>query len=135
MRDQIIELFWYSSKDRELFPYIDAYMIALENWLGKNQMNDEQLVRYMLVGIFLHYRAANHVGDDFNTITYGEWNRAIFSKKTIQQFQTINQYLGHPIDTTEEYLQLLQIKDLSKFTRSLFDFVVIGPSLTNLSVE
>jgi hypothetical protein len=135
MRDQIIELFWYSSKDRELFPYIDAYMIALENWLGKNQMNDEQLVRYMLVGIFLHYRAANHVGDDFNTITYGEWNRAIFSKKTIQQFQTINQYLGHPIDTTEEYLQLLQIKDLSKFTRSLFDFVVIGPSLTNQSVE
>ena len=128
MSDMIIKLFWYSSKERELFPYIDAYMTSLEKWLGENQMDDERLVRYMLVGLFLHYRAANHIGDDFKTITYGEWNRAVLGSNTLQKFQTINKYLGHPIETTDEYLQLLQIKDVAKFTESLFDFVVIGSS-------
>jgi hypothetical protein len=46
MNDIIINLFKYSSRERELIPYIDAYMTALENWLGENRMNDEQLVRY-----------------------------------------------------------------------------------------
>jgi len=127
MRDKIIELFWYSSKERELLPYIDAYMTALENWLREHRMNDEQLVRYMLVGLFLHYRAANHVGDDFNTITY-EWSRRTLRPQTLQKFQSINKYLGHSIDTTEEYLQLLGTRDVANFTERLFDFVVMGSS-------
>jgi len=136
MSDKIIELFWYSRKERELFPYIDAYMTSLENWLGENQMDDKQLVRYILVGLFLHYRGANHKGDDFNTNTYGEWSRHILKPKTLQKFQTINKYLGHPIGTTDEYLQLLQIRNLAKFTKNLFKFVVIGSSyLTNQSIE
>ena len=136
MYDMIIELFRYSPKEREVFPYIDAYMTALENWLRENRMNDEQLVRYMLVGLFLHYRAANHMGDDFKTITYGEWNRAILQPKTIQQFKTINKYLDHPIESTEEYLRLLQSKNVVNFTEHLFDFVVMGPShLTNQSID
>jgi hypothetical protein len=136
MNDMIIELFKYSSKERELIPYIDAYMTVLENWLGENRMNDEQLVRYMLVGLFLHYRAANHMGNDFNTNTYGEWSRAILSSKTTQQFKTINKFLRHPIESTDEYLRLLQIKDVVDFTKRLFDFVIMGPShLKNQSIE
>ena len=126
MNNKIIELFSYSSKERELFPYIDAYMTSLESWLGENQMNDQQLVRYMLVGLFLHYRAANHIGDDFNTITYGERSRAVVNSKTLQMFQTINNYLGYSIDTTKEYLQLLQARDIANFIGSMFDFVVYG---------
>ncbi len=135
MGDEIIKLFWYSSQEREVLPYIDAYMAALENWLGENRMTDEQLVRYMLVGLFLHYRAANHVGDDFNTITY-EWSRRTLKPKILQKFQTINKYLGHPIDTTEEYLRLLGTRDVANFTKRLFEFVVMGSSyLTNQSVD
>jgi len=136
MNHIIIELFKYSSKERELFPYIDAYMVALENWFGENQMNDEQLVRYMLVGLFLRYRAANHIGNDFNTITYGEWSRAILSSKTIQQFEIIKKSLGHPIESTDEYLRLIQIEDVVDFTKRLFNFVIMGPShLKNQSIE
>jgi len=68
-------------------------------------MDDKQLVRYMLMGFFLHYRAANHAGDDFDTIAYGEQNPVILSKTTIQKFQTLNKYLDHPIEAPEEYLR------------------------------
>jgi len=90
----------------------------------------------MLVGLFLHYRAANHIGDDFKTITYGEWNRAILQPKTIQQFKTINKHLGHPIESTDEYLRLLHSKDVVDFIGHLFDVVVKGPSqLTDHSID
>jgi hypothetical protein len=128
MSDKDIELFWYSSEERRLFPYIDAYMSALENWLGENRMNDKQLIRYMLAGLFFEYRTANHIGENFNIIT-GEWKTLDWRTKTIQKFQTINQYLGRPIDTTEEYLQQLQIQDTANFAwlpKNLFVFVIYG---------
>ena len=128
VEDKIIELFWYSSEERKLFAYIDTYMSALENWFGENRMNDAQLVRYMLVGLFLEYRAANHRGEDFNTNIY-EWNTLYLKPKTIQKHKTINKYLGHPIDTTDEYLKQLQTKDVSSFTKRLFDFVIYGKYL------
>jgi len=123
----MIKLFSYSVKERQLFAYIDTYMTAMDNWLGENQMNDDQLVRFMLVGLFPHYRAANHTGNEFTTITYGEWNQAILQPKTIQQIKIINKYLGHPIKSVDEYLRLLHIKDVVDFTKHMFEFVVMGP--------
>ena len=93
-------------------------------------MDDEQLTRYMLVGLFLHYRAANHMGNEFTTNTFGEYGQAILPPKTIQQFLTINNQLGHSIDTTDEYLRLLQTQDVASFTQNLFDFVVRGSTKT-----
>jgi hypothetical protein len=128
MSDEILELFWYSSEERELFPYIDDYMIALENWLDENELDDKQLVRYMLAGLFLEYRAANHMDKNFHTIIY-EWTSIYLIPKTRQKFQTINKDLGSPIQTTEEYLQRLQAQnaaDFARLYRRLFDFVVYG---------
>jgi hypothetical protein len=128
MSDEIIKLFRYPPEERALFPYIDAYMAAMENWLDENQMDDKQLVRYMLAGIFLEYRAANHMGNTFHTMI-DTWTNMHLRPKTKQKFQTINKYLGRPIETTEEYLQRLQAQNAADFARlykSLFDFVVYG---------
>ena len=130
MSEKIIELFWYSSKARELFPYINDYMVALGNWLDENEMDDEQLIRYMLAGLFLHYRAANHMGNEFTTNTYGEFGKAVLPSKTLQQFLTINKRLGHSIDTTDEYLRLLLTQDVAQFIEKMFDFVVMGSTYT-----
>jgi hypothetical protein len=128
MSDNVIELFWYSPTERELFSYVDAYMSALENWLEENRMDEKQFVRYMLAGLFLEYRAANHIGNNFDTIT-NTWTNMYLRPKTVQKFQTINKYLGHPIQTTEEYLQQLQVQNTADFDRlykNLFDFVIYG---------
>jgi hypothetical protein len=82
----------------------------------------------MLAGLFLEYRAANHIGDNFQTITE-RWTNIDWRQKTMQKFQTINKYLGRPIQTTEECLQWLQAQNAADFAqlyKSLFDFVVYG---------
>lgn len=53
-----IDLFTYTTGERESFEYIDRYARSIGNCVSRCVSDNEFFVRYMLAGLFLTYRAS-----------------------------------------------------------------------------
>lgn len=51
----IIDVFSYSTNERETFPYIHRYMNLITGRLDELENNKEKLKRFALAGLFLTY--------------------------------------------------------------------------------
>lgn len=126
--ESIVELFSFERKQRNLWEYLDKYSILIEEWLNKNDFNDEQLVRFMLIGLFPLYRASVHGACTFTTDI--EKNIRVnlgirVSEKKL--FEVFNQISEEFIQNSQHYLKLLNLSDLRNVTGdSFFEFVING---------
>ena len=124
--EECVACFRYDNRARSIFPYIDEYANRMDAWLGQNIMDAAQQIRYMLVGMFLHYRASNHHGNSFTT-EFDKWHNLEGRPEARRKLELLNESLGGPITSTQEYLQLIKLDNLAKSTGiGLFNFVVTG---------
>jgi hypothetical protein len=128
MNDTFIDLYRFSEQERTIFPFIGRYINELDSWLSEQQFDDAQLDRFCLVGVYLEYLATNHQGEDFNTVE-DRWYNLEVRPLTRQKLKVLNERLGRPISSTEQYLDLLgvgRIGSSGMLQSHLFDFVVNG---------
>ena len=122
-KNSIIDLFKFSEKEKNIFEYIFDYSAKIEKYLGMNSFDEKQLERYILIGLFLEYRACNHRGESLIT----DVNKKYLSEDKKKQFNTINNLLGKKIETTQEYLRLIKLVDIHNVNgESLYNFVISG---------
>lgn len=122
-QDELLESVSFTEKERSIWKFLGEYESKLFEWAGKHKLDDEQLLRHMLVSLFPYYRAYNHTGEVFNTnIINGKK-----TKKKILRYQIFNQISKKSINSIEDYLQATRISSLSNINEdSLFEFVLNG---------
>jgi hypothetical protein len=126
---EIIEIFSYSSKEQETFPYLRRYMKRISKKLPVIENNPDKLRKFALAELFLTYRAFNHWGRAMST------NLSEISPEGehYERLKAFKDYFGLEIKDTEHYfsmmsfskldllLMMLRISDISK---RLYSFVV-----------
>lgn len=138
----IVELFKIKEEVLKEYELLDKYNCMITEWLTTNELDMNQLIRYMLVGFFFDYRAANHKGESFNTIIKAEESKMerlikkhpdFFKKHNladndfIMKAMIFNRYFGREIKDTEDYLNQLKVKQFNSISGdTLFNFVVNG---------
>lgn len=153
--ENIIEIFSYSSEEQNVFPYINKYMILINSHLNKYKLTEKQLVRFMLIGFFLDYRASCHHGSIFSTISnppkelldqdfvndfntkFGSImttpmtleNANYFSNITTEKCKYYNS-LRKRINNTNEYIKLIGIPLIENIDGlSMYNYVISGPDV------
>lgn len=125
---EIIKQFKYSDKQRDYWTFLGNYSSKLEEWLLNNTFNKEQLLRYMLIGLFLHYRGCVHRSNTLTTDIekYIEKNLGI-RESDKRLFSVYNKIAGRPVKDTQDYISLIKLEELNNINEdSLFDFVING---------
>lgn len=130
--DDIIKYYGYNALDRELDSYIDDYMISINNYLKDNRLDIEQLKRYMLIGLWIDYRAGNHNGSGMSTsIEMIKRNQRMNPKRKeqrIYRFNLFNDLFGEQIESISDYLEKVSPLTIFNITsQAMYDFVVKGP--------
>ena len=129
VHDMVVALFRYADEYQDGFAYLRDYDTHMQDWLEHQRLDAEQLKRYMLAGLFYYYRALNHLGENLRTTQVGWFDLQNPNTTKYLQFQTFNLVFGRPINTTKEYLALLQagsIEQLGWIYNNLFAFVIEG---------
>ena len=122
--NEIINIFSFNNEIRKRYSKLNDYMLLISNWLKKNKLNTEQIIRYMLMGFYLSYRASVHMSTTFTTKKEDYKNDEIRLK--CKFFNKIN---TKPLVSTKEYIDLLNIKDILYFRGlNMFKFVIDGKS-------
>ena len=122
---KIIKIFSFNKKEKEIFDFLNEYENKIKDWLKENNFNKEQLLRFMIVGLYPYYRAYNHRGEDFTTIIE---NRN--TSNNIEVFVIFNSYYNNQIKDTEEYLNLLTLDEKLEISpEDFFNFVVYNKKI------
>ncbi len=103
--EQVKQVFSYQQDEQDVFPYIREYMACVGNHIQEILEDDEKRLRFMLAGLFLTYRAYNHSGMGFQT------HKGALPMDDIHttRIRTYEEAGGHPIASTEEYLNVLRL--------------------------
>ena len=107
----IIEIFSYTQEEQETFEYIRRYMKRISPVFELIEKDEVKLKRFALIGLFLGYRACNHVGETFSTEIETDDSDNLYAKRLI----AIKQYFGVSINDSEDYLSLINISFISFF--------------------
>lgn len=128
-REKIIKIFSYSEKERETFPFLEAYMSRIQDKLPMILENPRQCERFILAGLFLTYRASNHTGIKMTT----EISDADLDMDDIHTVRlvTFKEITGKSIDGIGDYLKMIgQYKlflwMLMRSRNPLYGFVMRG---------
>ena len=121
----IIDVFSYSDKEQEVFPYIRKYMRKIAPVRDEILATAAGRERYMLAGLFLTYRACNHQGLSMTTVDVDKTR----NQHTLRLW-TYQHLSGKQILSTDDYLSLIGYS-IMKITiwgphNFLFKFVVDG---------
>lgn len=125
---EAIELFKYSDKQKNYWTFLGNYSNKIEEWLSSNTFNKTQLIRYMLIGLFLHYRGCVHRSNTLTTDIekYVEKNLGI-KESDKRLFTKYNKIAGKPVNDTQDYIKLIKLQELTDINEdSLFEFVING---------
>lgn len=118
--DPVAELFSYTEKEQETFPYLRGYMRRIEPHLATVLSDPAKRERFMLAGLFLTYRAANHLG--VNMTTDGD--------SVDRRLSEYHRLTGHRIIDTRSYLKMIRFSLLKYLLmgpgRFLYNFVIRG---------
>lgn len=117
----LIEMFSFTEKEKKIWKPLSDYSEKIDNWMKQNSMTEDQLIRFVLIGFFVEYRASNHRGDSFNTDIQ---NRELTQLK-ITKYNIVNSLLGRAITSTQDYLTLIKLVDMKNLSgEALYHFVI-----------
>jgi hypothetical protein len=127
--DNLVSLFGYSEADWNVFPFAKEYMSLILPQIEIVFSDSEKLKRFLLVGLLVQFFATNHHGDEFDTVVEN-WSGA--QSATIQKLDVFNELYGHPIQSSEEYLDLLfEGPSMNPKGSDLLNFVLDGTKIRN----
>ena len=129
-------IFRYTANAMKAFPYINEYQHFIDHWTSEHTFNLHQFQRFIIVSIFLDYRAARHQGKVFTTIPW-KWHELEKRPITKMKLRIINYFRKEPIKNDDEYLLIFSIGDIldkKQFKRierlyngkCLYNFVING---------
>jgi hypothetical protein len=124
--DEVILLFGYDERDQKVFPFFHEYMDTIRKWLAVNHLDPHQLLRYMIVGLYLDFLATLHQSEEFNT-KVNEWYGLDKRPLTRRKLERFNREYGKQILDTSQYLSLLGLDQTRKIQgEELANFVLTG---------
>lgn len=104
MKSRVLEIYSYSSEERETFRYLDDYMGVVTDCLRDKNVAD---LGFALAGLFLTYRACNHTGIHMTTV-----HEDIQFETDSLHFQRLSEFTaltGRNFVSRQEYFQLAGI--------------------------
>ncbi|HYF65744.1 MAG TPA: ATPase, T2SS/T4P/T4SS family [Herpetosiphonaceae bacterium] len=128
--DRIIELFRPEDLWR-CYGLIDRFLNEIDEWLPIHTLNRDQLIRYMLVGFFPLWRAANHLGSDMQTIPESWHLDRTPHMPEQERAATFNRLYGRPIRDSLDYLDIITgntHNEFDWFADGMFTYVIHGPT-------
>ena len=121
--DPVVEIFSYTEQEQETFPYLRWYMRRIEPRMATVLSDPAKRERFMLAGLFLSYRAANHLG--VNMTTDGDGSDTV--NRRLSEYHRLT---GHRIVDTRSYLKMIRFSPLKCLLmgpgRFLYNFVIYG---------
>ncbi len=124
MEKKIINLFLFTNGQRQMFKGAGEYSELMEAWLHKNEIDDSQFYRMMLISFYLEYELCCEQGVEFET-TIEDRDYPSTTSKLWKQFQIFNSINRKSITSTEEYEELVNNKSLGDFSgRAFFEYVI-----------
>ncbi len=102
----VLATFSYSEDEQEAFPYLKRYMTKVIPLLGESLREISTRNNFMLAGLFLTYRACNHLGCNIST-DMGEISLLDIHMKRLELFRRVS---GVHIESTRHYLELIDFK-------------------------
>jgi hypothetical protein len=101
----IIQLYSYTEDEQESFEYLHRYMNLITPKLPEIENDKEKLKRFALIGLFLAYRAGNHMGNDLTTEIELEDKESRHSKRII----AIKVFFDLKILNSLQYLEMINL--------------------------
>lgn len=112
---EIIKIFSYDEEEKDAFSYLRRYMKLVEKRIDEIEKDEEKLKRFALAGLFLTYRAYNHIGISMETANFSEIDFIIHSLR----LRAFRDYFKDEIKDTSNYLEML---NFSVFHYLMFTF-------------
>lgn len=110
MMTDVIKLFSYTEDEQQTFPYLRAYTRKINPMLPVVIANTDMTERFMLAGLFLTYRAFNHMGISMTTDTDSlNWEYDTIHTERLQTYKLIT---GKEIQTSRAYLDMLKLNPI-----------------------
>ena len=129
----VIKLFSYTEDEQQTFPYLGTYNRKIIPMLPNVIANVDMTERFMLAGLFLTYRAFNHVGLSITT-TIDSLDLEHLTIHT-ERLQVYKSTTGKEIQNTRAYLNLLHLNPIKVIMMisfqtglMLYQFVIHGQS-------
>ena len=125
--EEIRTLFSYSDEEQASFSYLGDYMRMISKRFADVSSDTARIRRFMLAGLFLTYRAYNHVGD--SVTTKGATPTGSEGSKQLYYYEL---WSGETIENTTDYLSHLHFPLLLTqgmifgWGRALYWFVLRG---------
>lgn len=121
-KSKIVKLFEFTQEIKNIYDFLDKYTTKINNYLNKKDFTDEQLTRYMLIGLLPEYRGCVHRGENFSTKIISKIN----TNKT-EKFLVFNKYFGKEIENTREYINNIYLNEIHEINENiLYKFVITG---------
>ena len=129
-----ISLFSYTEEERDTFPYLRHYMQMIEPQLPRIKCNTDHVELFMLSGLFLTYRAFNHMGIELSTRNGAEVIDSIHSQRLLKY----KEVTGKDIDGAIHYLELINFSLPNMLwhlgpAKMLYHFVMHGHCLAAIA--
>jgi len=99
---KIQELYSFTSEEQELFDYAREYMRKVRKRLPFLLETQNGRERFVLAGLFLTYRACNHIGTTMSTDNEGG-----LTGLHKERLSLVTSITGKKIRSTEEFLKLI----------------------------
>jgi len=117
--DQSLQLFAYTREERDVFPYIDQYMLYAETCWPLDNESQQRKQAFMLAGLFLTYRACNHSGLGMST------EEPAFPDETIH-CRRLRSFASHGgrISSTQDYLRQIGYGPLTRLWMAPGSFLI-----------
>ena len=131
MMQDVIKLFSYTEDEQKTFPYLRAYSQKITPMLPVVLANTDMTERFMLAGLFLTYRAFNHMGISMTTdIDSLELEHGTIHTERLQTYKLIT---GKEFQNSRAYLDMLKLNPIKIFMLisfqwglMLYRFVIYG---------
>lgn len=126
MNEATVELFKISAEDQDTWLYLKVYSDLIKEYLLTSNLDDGQLVRYMLIGLFPLYRTKVHGSEDFTTNIDKLVHQGTY-KRGLDLAARFNLVAGFEVESSVHYYQLIGKKPGRKISADyLFEFVLTG---------
>ena len=131
MIPEVIKLFSYTEDEQQTFPYLRTYSRKITPMLPTVIANVDMTERFMLAGLFLTYRAFNHMGISMTTniASLALEYPTIYTHRLMAYLTNT----GKDIQDTRAYLNLLHLNPLKLMVlfplqkgTLLYNFVIHG---------
>ena len=108
MNDDVRLLYAYTLDEQRTFPYLGRYMRGIAAETPRILSTPHGRERFVLVGVFLTYRACNHMG-----VSMSSTEAASLGSPHRERLEGVEAHTGHRIGSTSHYLYTFLASPLS----------------------